>query len=192
MEKASLINDIIRSRRSIFPPVYNGRKIDREIIEQILENANWAPTHANTEPWRFKVLLGGALERLSKYLGEWYVTNTPADKFSDKKHEKMQQNPLRSACAIAIVMQRDAQARVPEWEEMAAVSAAVQNMQLTCHAYGIGCFWSSPRAALEADSFLGLTEGEKCLGFLYMGYSDAPHPEGKRQPVADKVVWLED
>ncbi len=192
MEKVLLINDIIRSRRSVFPPVYNDRKIDRVIIEEMLENANWAPTHANTEPWRFRVLLGGALERLSKYLGEWYVANTPADKFSDKKYEKMQQNPLRSACAIAIVMQRDEQARVPEWEELAAVASAVQNIQLTCHAHGIGCFWSSPRAALEATNFLNLKEDEKCLGFLYMGYSDAPHAEGKRQPIAEKVVWMEE
>lgn len=192
MEKTALLNDIIRSRRSVFPPVYNDRKIDRAIIEEILENANWAPTHALTEPWRFKVLQGGALKRLSDYLGEYYVANTPADKFSEKKHEKMRKNPLRSACAIAIVMQRDPENRIPSWEELAAVSCAVQNMQLSCHAYGIGCFWSSPKAAMDTKEFLGLKEGESCLGFLYMGYSDAPQPEGKRGPIADKVEWLED
>ena len=45
-------------------------------IEQILENANWAPNHKKTEPWRFKVFRGAALERLSDYLGEWYRANT--------------------------------------------------------------------------------------------------------------------
>ena len=28
----------------------------REQLEQILEAANWAPTHNRTEPWRFTVL----------------------------------------------------------------------------------------------------------------------------------------
>jgi nitroreductase len=34
---------------------------------------------------------------------------------------------------------------VPEWEEIAAVSMAVQNMYLTCTANNIGCYWSSPK-----------------------------------------------
>lgn len=28
----------------------------REQVEQLLEAANWAPTHGRTEPWRFVVL----------------------------------------------------------------------------------------------------------------------------------------
>ena len=28
----------------------------RSVVEQLLEAANWAPTHGRTEPWKFVVL----------------------------------------------------------------------------------------------------------------------------------------
>ena len=186
------INDLMKKRRSIFPKTYNEQPIPDDLIQQILENANWAPTHRLTEPWRFKVFRKQALQRLSDYLSGWYKANTPAEAFSEKKYEKTKANPLRSSCVIAICMQRDPEERVPEWEEIAAVSAAVQNMWLTCTANNIGCYWSSPRSILEANEFLGLNAGERCLGLFYMGYHDLPEMPGKRMPIAEKVEWLED
>lgn len=184
------VNDLIRKRRAIFPKTYNGQPIAREIVEQVLENANWAPTHRNTEPWRFKVFMGGSLGKLAGYLADFYRANTPPDQFSEEKLARVQTNPLRAACAIAICMQRDPEGRVPEWEELAAVSCAVQNMWLTCTAYGIGCYWSTPPAALHANEFLGLAPGESCWGFFYMGQHDLPDLPGKRSPVTEKVQWI--
>ncbi|NRB52753.1 MAG: nitroreductase [Saprospiraceae bacterium] len=186
------VSDLLRSRRSIFPKTYNDNPIDKAIIEEVLENANWAPTHKLTEPWRFKVFRGKALERLSTYLSTWYKDNIPAEKYSEKKFEKTKANPLRSSCVIAICMQRDPDASIPEWEEVAAVACAVQNMYLTCAAHNIGCYWSSPRSILEARDFLQLGDGESCLGLFYMGYHDLPQLQGKRQPISDKTVWWEE
>lgn len=188
MEPAQ-VNDLIRKRRSIFPDTYINKPIDREIIEEILENANWAPNHRHTAPWRFKVFQGEALQKLSDYLSSWYQEHTPADRYSEKKYEKTKNKPLRSACVIAICMQRDPEERVPEWEEIAAVACSVQNMWLSCTAYGIGCYWSSPRSIIEAEEFLKLGEGERCLGLFYMGYHQLPDLPGKRTPIAEKVVW---
>jgi nitroreductase len=188
----SALSELIRKRRAIFPKTYNNQPISREIIEEILENANWAPTHRLTEPWRFKVFTGAALARLGDYLGEHYKNNVPAGEFSEAKFQKNRENPLRSACVIAICMQRDRENRAPEWEELAAVACAVQNMWLTCTAYRIGSYWSTPLAALEADEFLNLGEGERCLGLFYMGYHDLPDFPGNRKPVMEKVVWVEE
>jgi len=33
-----------------------GKHVDNAIIQQMLENANWAPTHKLTEPWRLPFL----------------------------------------------------------------------------------------------------------------------------------------
>lgn len=184
------VNELIRSRRSIFPGTYIEQPIPRAIIEQILENANWAPNHRHTEPWRFKVFQGAALKDLSDYLADWYIQNTPEENYSEKKHQKTKAKPLKSACVIAIVMQRDEEERVPEWEEVAAVSCAVQNMWLSCTAYNIGCYWSSPKSIIKADTFLKLKEGERCLGLFYMGYHNMPKLDGKRRSIADKVEWL--
>ena len=188
----ALINDLIKKRRSIFPKSYTDKPIPKEIIEQILENANWAPTHRMTEPWRFRVFRGKGLERLSTYLADWYEKNTPSEKYSELKHKKNRNKPLKSSCVIALVMQRDSEERVPEWEEIASLASAVQNMQLTCAAYDIGCYWSSPKSIIQAEEFLQLQSGERCFGLLYMGYHDMPELPGKRNPIGEKVKWIEE
>ncbi len=185
------VNQLLRKRRAVFPKSYINKPISREIIQTVLENANWAPTHRRTEPWRFKVFTGAGLEKLAQYMGSFFKENTSAEQFTQEKYEKSMENPHRSACVIAICMQADPENRVPEWEELASVAMAVQNMWLTCEVYNIGSYWSSPRAALEGDAFLGLKEGERCLGLFYMGYHEMPEVPGKRSPIEEKVEWVE-
>lgn len=186
--------ELIRKRRAIFPKTYNGKPLDRKIVEEVLENANWAPTHRLTQPWRFKVFTGKALEKLAGYLAEFYRNNTPTEQFLEAKYLKVKENPRRSACVIAVCMQRDLQERVPEWEELAAVACAVENMWLTCTAHNLGCYWSTPPAAVEGDAeFLRLAEGELCLGLFYVGWHDLEEvPPTPRTPISEKVIWMED
>lgn len=186
------ISGLIRRRRSVFPKTYIADKpVERALIEQLLENANWAPTHRLTEPWRFRVFHSEeSRRRLGAYLADFYLKNTPQEQFSEEKMKKSGENPLLSAAVIAIVMRRDPAASVPEFEEIAAVSMAVQNMWLSCTALGLGCYWSTPRAALEADAFLELQPGERCLGLFYMGWHNMPEIPGKRGAVEDKTVWM--
>ena len=69
---------------------------------------------------------------------------------------------------------------------------AVQNITLAAHTYGIGSYWSSPKS-IEREhirNFLGWKEGEKCLGFLYMGYHNMPKVPAKRTPMAEKIEWI--
>jgi nitroreductase len=190
MQELHPISALIRRRRAIFPNSYNERPIPEALVREILENANWAPTHKMTEPWRFKVFQGDSRAALGDYLAEYYRAHTPPESFSEIKFTKTKKNPQRSAAVIAIVMQRDPEARLPEWEEVAAVAAAVQNMWLTCAAYGIGAYWSSPEGILKADEFLGLAPGQRCLGLFYMGFHDLGEIPGKRNPIEDKVEWL--
>ncbi len=185
------VNNLIRKRRSIFPPMYEGTPISKDKILNILENANWAPTHRLTEPWRFKVLTGGSLEKLSAFQGAFYKTHTPEDKYSEKKYEKTIKKPLKCACVIAICMQRDPAESIPEWEEIAAVACAVQNMWLTASALGIGAYWSSPKSIHAAQEVLSLEEGEQCLGFFYMGNYSGPELPGKRTPIESKIKWMQ-
>ena len=41
------------------------------------------------------------------------------------------------------------------------------------------------------DTFFEMEEGEKCLGFFYIGYFDGELPEGSRMPIENKVVWAD-
>ncbi len=186
-----MISEIIHRRRAIYPKTYlPDRPIEHEILEQLLENANWAPTHRRTEPWRFQVFHSEESRRnLGNYMADFYKKNTPEELFSIEKMQKSGESPVRSGAVIAIIMQRDLQNRVPEFEEIAAVSMAVQNMWLTCTELGLGCYWSTPRAALEADEFLNLAEGQRCLGLFYLGWHAMPEIAGVRGAVSEKVIW---
>nr|WP_299074190.1 nitroreductase [uncultured Allomuricauda sp.] len=184
-----MIFDIIKKRRSVFPVQYNDKPISKETIEKLLEAANYAPTHRKTEPWRFKVLMGDKRVALGKFLSNKYQEIDPKPK--QIKIKKLQDNPARSGAVIAICMQRDPSESLPEWEELAATAMAVQNMWLCCTEMGIGCYWSSPGLIKYMNEFFNLKEGEKCLGFLYMGYTDEEVLEVARGPIAEKVEWFD-
>lgn len=182
-----MIFDLIKRRRSVFPAQYIDKEIAKSDIEKILEAANWAPTHKKTEPWRFKVLQGESQEKLGLFLSLKYMEAEPKPK--EFKVKKLIENPKRAGAIIAICMQRDPDECVPEWEEIAATAMAVQNMWLCCTEMGIGCYWSSPGLIKYMDEFFEMNEGEKCLGFFYMGYYEGDIPEVTREPIEDKVVW---
>ncbi|MFS4493243.1 nitroreductase [Maribacter sp. 2308TA10-17] len=184
-----MIFDLIKKRRSVFPSTYINKPIAKADIERILEAANWAPNHKKTEPWRFKVLQGESQVKLGQFLSEKYLE--VAEKPKQIKTRKLLENPPKAGAIIAICMQRNANECVPEWEEIAATAMAVQNMWLCTAELGIGSYWSSPGLIKHMDEFFNLNEGEKCLGFFYMGYYDAELPEVTRKPIADKVIWMD-
>ena len=189
--QADALNKLIRNRRSVYPKNYSGKPIEQAVLDQILENANWAPNHRKTEPWRFIIFSGDARRALSDYLVQYYLDRTPPEARSEIKQKKIGQKPLQASAVIALCMQRDPEERVPEWEEIAALSAAVQNMWLSCTAYGIGAYWSSPSSIIRANDFLQLKAGERCFGLFYMGYAAEIPPAPEKGPIEEKVRYWE-
>jgi len=184
------VNDLIRTRRSVFVPQFEpGKIIPDDIIWQLLENANWAPSHKRTEPWRFVVFSGAGLQRLAQFQADLYQ-QTAGFKFNPAKHEKLLAMPPQCSHIIALGMQRSED--LPEIEDVEAVACAVQNLALSAHAYGLGGFWSSGGITYteEAKAFFGLGPEDKLLGFFNLGYVKTPGAAGKRGPVQDKTRWV--
>jgi nitroreductase len=181
--------ELIRTRRSVHPPAYNEQPIAAADIEELLEAARWAPTHKKTQPWRFVVIQKDARQRLADAIGTAYTNTT--EKFSEITLEKLKSNPLKSQVAIAICMKRDPKESLPEWEEIAAVGMAVQNLWLAAHAKQIGGYWSSPGVIKHLGEFLSLAEGERCLGFFYMGYYNENPQDSQRLPLDEVVRYLD-
>lgn len=189
------INQLISYRRAIYPVSFSKERIDDAVVEQMLENGNWAPTHARTEPWRFSVFCDGGLQRLADFqAGLYQELSNREGAFNAGKLQKLKETPLLCSHVISIGMQRDPKGKIPEIEEAEAVACAVQNMWLTATAYGIGCYWGSGGITYkpEALSFFGLEPQDQLLGFLYLGIPKSNWPEGRRNPVADKVRWIKD
>jgi len=188
-----LLNQLIKNRRSVFPNQYTGGAIDENIVQQMLENANWAPNHGKTEPWRFFVFTGQGLQSFANFQAELYETKTKAEgRFDEKKHQKLKVQPLKASHIIAIVMQRQQLEKIPVIEEIEAVACAVQNMYLTATAYGVGAYWSSGGVTYweETKEYFGLGADDHLLGFFYIGEIDTPAKEGIRKPIAKKTTWI--
>ena len=180
--------EIIKSRRSIMPHLYNTQTITDEEINLILEAANWAPTHKKTEPWRFKVLKNQSKNSLGMFLADKYKTvNTNFSKF---KYNSFIEKANNSSIIILICMQRDPMESIPEWEEIASVSMSVQNMWLMATNLNIGSYWSSSKLISYIDEFTPLNKGEKCLGIFYMGKYDGETVSRNPGPLEKKIFRL--
>jgi nitroreductase len=189
----SEITDVIKNRRTIYPKFFSSRKVHKEIVEHLLNNATWAPTHGNTQPWKFQVYMGDSREKLSKNLGELYQLLTPKELYNEGKFKKISSRPFLSSVAIVVSMKRGDNEKIPEIEEVEAVACAIQNMCLTATAYGLGSFWSSPKIIYtpEMNKFLKLKPEDKCLGVLYVGYPSIDWPKGQRKPIEYLTEWNE-
>lgn len=188
------IDEIIRNRRSVFPAQFSGEKlVDKDII-RMLENANWAPTHIHTEPWRFIVFKDDKIKDLMLFMANLYKNITPKENYSEAKFEKFANRAQNVSHIIAIGMHRHDLPGLPEEEEIAAVAMAVQNLWLTLTDIPeAGGYWSSGALVYTPQfaEYLGWNSPIRCLGLFYVGIKDAnkPHADGHRKPIENKVVW---
>ena len=189
------VNKIIRNRRSMFVAQFKENDpVEDWIVEEMLENANYAPTHKLTEPWRFTVFAGDGLKQFADFQAKLYKEKAEEKgTFSEATYTKLQENPLKCSHIIAIGMKRDLHANIPEMEEIAAVAMAVQNMYLTASAHGLAGYWGTGGVTFypEAKAAFGLEEEDRLMGFFYLAKPATDRwPQGKRKPIDDKVNWV--
>lgn len=191
MKKLSEVSSWIRARQFIYPASFTGERINDAVIIELLENANSAPSHRHTEPWRFHVLSDEKLADFSEFYQAAYKDNFTGDEFNQRKFDKIPKKLAVTSHLIIIGMQRDPEQSVPEWEEITAVGCAVQNIFLSMVGSDVGGYWSSPLYFLEkVKVYFDFSEGERCLGMLYLGRTkEALPPQVKKGPLDSKMKW---
>ncbi|MET7000528.1 nitroreductase family protein [Chitinophaga defluvii] len=186
------IEEIIKQRRTVKPTSMNGKKVPDELVQQLLQLADWAPTHGYTEPWYFVVYSGDQVQEFCAGHAALYKANTPAENFIPGNFDKLKNQGNLASHIIAICMKRGNNPKIPVIEEVAAVSCAVQNMWLGATAMGIAAYWGSGGMTLHPAmrDYLSLGEEDQVLGLFYLGYTDEPIPAGRRlRPLSEKVLW---
>jgi len=190
------ISSWIQSRQSLYPAqMQAGIKIEDEKIWQLLRNANYAPSHKRTEPWRYIVFNEDSLKKFYMALGDIYKQITPQAEFKAEKLKKYEHRSTVVSHVIAICMKRDEAKRVPVQEEEYAVACSVQNILLSMKALGIIGYWSTGKIAFseEIKDFLQLGKEDKCMGFLQLGVpkNDLPEiPKNQMSDIESKVKWI--
>ena len=210
---AAALMHLVKTRRSIFPKDFSGEEVPRAVLLRVMEAANWAPTHGKTEPWRFVVLSTpesmAALQAARQKATERLLKDAP-DKL-DAALTKMARkagDAAKVGALIALCVKRVINAKgslMPEWEETAAVSCAVQNLHLMLTCEGYAGYWSSGGVAGdcawansdEVREMLGMAcecqgEPDRVLGFFHVGAvtpEGAAKYRGRRGALDDKVAW---
>jgi nitroreductase len=187
------VKQIIKLRRTVKTDKMNGREINDQIINELLALADWAPTHARTEPWRFIVFSGDGVKQFARTHAELYKSNAPEGTFTTQKYDNLDKQGDNASHVIVAWMKRIPNHKIPEMEEIAATSSAVQNILLGATAEGIASFWSTGGMALHPafHAHFNLGEEDKIVGILYLGYTDEPFKEGSRLiPLSEKIEWV--
>jgi nitroreductase len=192
MDIFATLQEIVINRRSTKPAEFNGKTIDDQQVRQLLELANWAPSHGLTEPWRFIVYSGDAVRQFCHQHAEQYRRTTPPEKFAEAKYDKQAHNGDLASHLIVVYMQRGTNPNIPALEELCATAAAADNILLGAEALGIAVLWSTGGTVLQPvmKEYLGLGPDDVILGLLYLGYSDEPRRPGKRTPISEKTTWV--
>ena len=182
--------DLIKKRRSI--PRFTSEPVPREVIEEMLDAATWAPNHHLTEPWEFIVLEGEAKERFAAIRRDFRVTLFPDPNAPEvqKVAGKVYQDTL-AAPVIIVVTTRVADDPDVREDDYAATFCAIQNMLLVAAGRGVGTYPRTGGLTRSANlrEFLGLPADRRIAAVIYVGFP-AVTPERRRTPWQQKTVWM--
>ncbi|MBI5296517.1 MAG: nitroreductase [Chloroflexi bacterium] len=165
--------------------------LPREMIEQLLHAAAQAPNHHKVRPWRFVVLTGEGRARLGGAMAASQGERQPD--LPPEALDKTRALPLRAPVVIAVGVDKPTEPRILEIENVAAASAACQNMLLAAHALGLGAIWRTGEWARDplVKQFLGFEADQHLIGFLYVGWPEFAAEYAERPGFEDRTVWME-
>jgi len=165
--------------------------VSHALIEKLLAAANDAPNHYKVRPWRFVVLTGDGRNKLADAMAASFKAKFPdvAAEAIEKEHAK----PFRAPVVIAVGVDKPAESKVVEIENICAAAAACENILLAAHDLGLGAIWRTGDAARDPEikQALGFDADQHLIGFIYIGYPDVALEPKERPSVADHTVWIE-
>jgi nitroreductase len=181
--------DTIQTRRTI--KEFRSDPIPEETLWRILDAVRWAPNHRLTEPWRLTIIGKESREGLADALAAQAASGQDLSVVAKAKTEA-RRKVMSSPVLLAVTCRLDGNP-AQQAEDVAAVCAAMQNLQLAAWSEGIGSHWNTGKVTRlpETAALLGLSErSEQLVGFLYLGYpAQVPEPPNRR-PIQDVVRRL--
>ena len=167
------VETAIRSRRT--HKAFRPDPVPREVLSELFDLARWAPNHNLTNPWRFRVLGPGALERLKRAAGA-------------EAASKLDRAPTLVVCSC--VLGGDP---VQDEEDLHATACAAYIVLLGAHARGLAGYWRTP-AVLRTDpgrAAVGMTDDERFVSLIHLGEAIQERAAPERAPVAEAVTYLD-
>jgi len=150
---------------------------DQELLP-LIEAAGSVADHSGLRPWRVIAVRGDARARLGSAMAE-------AAGLDGEAGASLARKPLRAPLLLAVVVSPQPSIKVPDWEQEAVASGVAHALTLVLDEAGWGVMW---RTGLQTRSepvarMHGLREGERLLGWLYVGSRDR-EKSGPRTPLS--------
>ncbi len=177
--------DAIRGRKSIRG--FKGEPVPMELVREVLDAANYAPSAKRGEQWRFTVLTGGPKDAFVAFF------DAELDKFI-AEHGVKEAGSSKNSCRImgeAPVLVVVWNSGVHGWiTEEHSVAAAIQNMLLRAYDLGLGSLWiGDVYYAYDAiRRYFG--KGWKLSGAVSLGYADGEGAGFTRKTVDEAAEFL--
>jgi nitroreductase len=148
--------------------------VAREVIEELLELARWAPNHMLTEPWRFRVLGPETLGRLA-------AAGRPGEL------EKLARAPT---LIVASATQTGDAHR--NHEDVLATACAVYIVLLAARDRGLASYWRTPKLLQSpaGQAAVGLGPDEEFVALIHLGPPVNEPPAKDRRPVSAFAEFL--
>jgi nitroreductase len=162
----------IRERRT--HKQYAAEPLRRETVEELLDLARFAPNHHLTQPWRFRVLGPETLARLK-------------DAGGPKEAAKLDRAPAHVVVSAALSGEPQ-----QDEEDLHATAVAAYIVCLAAHARGLASYWRTPGVMRTAEgrAIVGLGDGERFVGMVYLGYPCSEPPLKEREPIGAVATFL--
>jgi len=192
---AEALYGAILHRRSMGLARLKPESVDRALIEQMLEAANWAPSHGETEPWRFTVFAGEGRAELAELFEAAQREDTaknPQSRPREGAHKRAFAAPVWISIGMVPARKADGSLLMSLEEELMAVACAVQNLHLMASALGLAGMWHSkgPSVHPAVARGLGLEAPDRLLGFFMCGWPSSDWFTSTRRPLSEKVRWI--
>lgn len=158
-------------------------------IAALLHAGACAPDHGRLRPWRFLVVREKARDELGELMAA--ATRARQPDASEDRLERERRKPLRAPVIVIVAVVLTLHSKIPEIEQMLSAGAAAQNILLAAHGFGFGAIWrtGAPAYDPEVAKGLGLPEGARIVGFLYIG-SAVSSPVARRPATgANAIEW---
>jgi F420 biosynthesis protein FbiB-like protein len=198
---ASPVGGIVCTRRSI--RAFADEPVPRDLVESLLEEAIWAPSPHNSQPWRFTVLFDPSTKReLAETMAERLEAELRADglapeaieRQSTRSRSRISAAPVLILCSLVrdgLVSYADRRRDDLEWQmAVQSVGAVLQTLFLLAAERGIGsCWMAAPMYCPEpVRECLGLPGEFSPQALVLLGYPGRPgRARGERRPISEVV-----
>lgn len=181
------LTDALMSRRSVRR--FTESPIPEHLLNDIMNYAPWVPNHHLSEPWRFVVVTGSSREPLAALRRNAVLTKRAGQPNAEERANRARDEFLEAPVVVVVIQTVDPNP-VRQQEDYASMAMATYNLMLAAWDHNIGSYWNTgPMVGDPAvNQWLGLTEQERVVGFVRMGYPQMI-PVTRRTPVQERIEW---